>query len=224
MKHCSLCKVDIDASSDFCPLCHNAIQEKSKKTTPDNFPEFIKQKPKSKKQKIVTKVFVILTAAILIACAGINISTKTPAWSVTVALSLFYIWVLVAHTIISRATPFKKVFFQLFSIIALLTSTNIIFGGNAWLTNFVYPSVAMFASAVMTMIVFCSKQRKKMLFGFVTIFVILLLVSLAFLIFGLDTYQSLNIINIVVQSFIVFGYLLFGFKTITSEASRKFHI
>ena len=224
MKHCSLCRVDIDSSNEFCPLCHNAVQEESKKTTPEEFPKFQKQKPISKKQKIVTKVFIILSLAVILTCASINILTKTIAWSVTVALSVVYLWVLVAHTIISRDSPFKKVFYQLVSIIAFLISTNIIFGGNSWLTNYVYPSLAMLATAVMTMIIFCSKNRKRMLFGFVTIFVMLVIASLVFLIFKIDTYQTLNIINLIVQAFIIFAYLLFGWKPIMSEASKKFHI
>lgn len=224
MKHCSLCKVDVDSSLEYCPLCHNAISEVSAKKDAEMFPKYEKQEKVSKAKKTVTKVFLLLSIAIIATCVLINIMTKTIAWSVTVALAIVYLWVLVAHTIISRDTPFKKVLFQVIAIVVFLTSTNIIFSSNDWLTHFVYPSLAMLVTAVLAMITFCSKQRKKLLFGFSCIYVLMALVSGVFLIFKIDAYQTLNIINLMVQGFTLMAYLVFGGKTIISEASRKFHI
>ena len=224
MKHCALCDVFIDSKQEFCPLCHNALSETSKKDTPETFPKYSKEVEQKKTKRMVTKVFLILSLAIIVASACINIMTKTIAWSVIVSLGIVYLWVLVAHTIISRDSPFKKVLFQVLSIIAFLTSTNLIFGGNAWLTNYVYPSFAMFVTTVLTMIIFCSKSRKKILFGFFVILVMLALVSGIFLIFKIDSYQNLNIINLLVQGFMIFAYLLFGGKIILTQAARKFHI
>ncbi len=223
MKYCSLCKVCIDTNKNFCPLCHNALLDDENKS-PQTFPNFSKEKDIKKSKKTVTKIFLILSLAITIACICINVLTKTIAWSVTVALGLVYLWVLVAHTIISRDTPFKKVLFQLIAIIAFLVSTNIIFGGNAWLTNYVYPSIAMMVTVILSMVVFCSKKRKNLLFSFFCIFILMALASVAFLIFKIDTYKIINVINLVVQAFVLFAYLLFAHKIIISEASRKFHI
>ena len=223
MKHCSICKVEVDTSQDYCPLCYNHLAEVEPKTTPEMFVMSKKDAPKSKKI-MVAKIFLFISFAAILSCVYINIATKTIAWSAVVCLSIVYLWVLVAHTIISRDTPFRKVLFQLLAVAALLNATNQIFSSNDWLTVYVYPSLAMLVTLVLTMITLCSKSRKKYLFSFCSIFVILLVVSVLFIVLKLGDFKLLNTINIMFQCVIIFAYILFGGKPLFSEASRKFHL
>lgn len=223
MKHCSLCRLEVDTNQEYCPLCYNHLTEISKKETPEMF-NLEKPSARQKKRSIVAKVFLLITLTLLAACVFINIETKTTPWSVVVVLSVLYLWVLVAHTIMSRSTPFKKVLFQLVSIIALLVATNKIFSNNDWLTHYVYPALAMFATCVLSMIVCCSKHRKKLYFSFFSIFALLLTASLIFVCFKIDTFRILNLINILFQAVIMIALMLFAGRSLLTEASRKFHI
>lgn len=223
MKHCSLCRLEVDTNQEYCPLCYNHLTEISKKETPEMF-NLEKPSARQKKRLIVAKVFLLITLTLLAACVFINIETKTIPWSVVVVLSFLYLWVLVAHTIMSRSTPFKKVLFQLVSIIALLVATNKIFSNNDWLTHYVYPALAMFATCVLSMIVCCSKHRKKLYFSFFSIFALLLTASLIFVCFKIDTFRILNLINILFQAVIMIALMLFAGRSLLTEASRKFHI
>lgn len=224
MKICELCNVKVDTNANFCPLCHNHLIEESKKETPEFFENKSKEKEKKSKKIIVGKIFLILSIIASAVSVFINITTKTVPWSVIVVLSIIYLWVMIAHTIMSRETPFKKVLYHLLSLIALLISTNVIFGGNDWLTNFVFPGLAMLVALVLTMILFCSKKRKNIVFSFFCIIVLMLLTSAVLLIFKIDTYRLLNEINLMVGAIFIVSYLIFGYKTILTEASRKFHI
>lgn len=223
MKHCSLCRLEVDTNQEYCPLCYNHLTEISKKETPEMF-NLEKPSARQKKRSIVAKVFLLITLTLLAACVFINIETKTTPWSVVVVLSVLYLWVLVAHTIMSRSTPFKKVLFQLVSIIALLVATNKLFSNNDWLTHYVYPALAMFATCVLSMIVCCSKHRKKLYFSFFSIFALLLAASLIFVCFKIDTFRILNLINILFQAVIMVALMLFAGRSLLTEASRKFHI
>ena len=42
MKHCQMCNVDVDSAYEFCPLCHNAMDDVSEKTTPEELIYVIK--------------------------------------------------------------------------------------------------------------------------------------------------------------------------------------
>lgn len=223
MKHCSLCRLEVDTNQEYCPLCYNHLTEISKKETPEMF-NLEKPSARQKKRSIVAKVFLLITLTLLAACVFINIETKTTPWSVVVVLSVLYLWVLVAHTIMSRSTPFKKVLFQLVSIIALLVATNKIFSNNDWLTHYVYPALAMFATCVLSMIICCSKHRKKLYFSFFSIFTMLLVASLIFVCFKIDTFRILNLINVLFQGVIMIALMLFAGRSLLTEASRKFHI
>lgn len=223
MKHCSICKVEVDTSQEYCPLCYNHLAEIEPKTTPEMFVMSKKEKP-MKAKVMVAKIFLFISIAAILACVYINIATKTIAWSAVVCLSILYLWILVAHTIISRDTPFRKVLFQLIAVAALLIATNQIFSSNDWLTNYVFPSISMLVTVILTMITLCSKKRKKYLFSFFSIFLILLVISILFIVLKLDTFKLLNTINLMFQSIIIFAFILFGGKTLLSEASRKFHL
>lgn len=224
MKLCENCLVKVDTNLKFCPLCHSHLLEENEKKTPEKFNNKSKEISKKSPKIVVGKIFFILSVLIIAVSVFINITTHTIAWSVIVGLSILYLWVLVAHTIISRDTPFKKVLYHLIALIALLTSTNLIFGGNDWLTNFVYPGLAMLVSIVLSFILLCSKNRKNMVFSFFSIIFLMTIASAVLLIFKIDAFMLLNQINLMVQAIFIVSYLLFGYKTILSEASRKFHI
>ncbi len=223
MKHCEICKVEVDTSNDICPLCYNKLIELEPKTTPELFES--KPKEKVKKSKIiVAKIFVLLSILAICVCVFINYATEAVPWSLVVILGIFYLWVLVSHTIMSRSTPFKKIFLQLFSVSALLLVTNYIFSSNDWLVCYVFPGMSMLVAIILSFIVMCNKNRKKMLYSFFAIELILILVSALFLIIKLDTFKLLNQINIVFTAIIALAYLLFGWRIIKTEFIRKFHI
>ncbi len=224
MKYCKLCKVHIDTNHEFCPLCYNHLTPETEKKDNEKFLTASDLPVQKKKMNLVTKIFLMLSFIVIVASVAVNVYTKTVAWSVVVGLSILYLWVLIAHTIISHDNIFRKILLELLSILALLISTNLIFGGNDWLTNYVFPAIALGVSLVLSIDLVFFKKRKKVVFSFLCIILLLMLVSAIFLIFKIDTFKLLNQIFLIVGSVFVVCYFIFGGKTIIAEASRKFHI
>lgn len=225
MKYCSLCNVQVDTEKEFCPLCHNAMDDLTEKTTLEMFPEY--KQPSAKKKslkKLAVKICLILSVLIIAFCVFINIQTETMPWSVIVAFIIIYFWVLIAHTILSRSSAFDKVFFELSAICAFLVSTNMVFSSTEWFVKFVYPGVSILATIVLTIMLMVRKDNKSWVFSFFCILLLMTVVSLVFLIFKIDSFKIINIINVLFQAVTMFAYLLFDSKTILAEASRKFHI
>jgi hypothetical protein len=224
VKYCKLCKVHVDTNANFCPLCYNHLSNEDEKTTAEMFKSastLSKQKPKL---NLVAKIFLMLSLVAIAVCVVINFYTKTPAWSVVVTLSIGYLWLIVCHTILSHDVVFRKILFQIVWVLLLLTSTNVIFGGNEWLTDYVFPSIAMFVALVLSVVLIFLKKRKRVVFSFLSIIVLLAIVSGVLLIFKLDDFQLLNQISLIVDGLLVVSYFIFGGRTILSEISRKFHI
>lgn len=223
MKHCEICKVEVDTHSEICPLCYNKLTEVREKTTPELF-EF-KPKEKIKKSRVIVgKIFLLLSIIAVCSCGFVNYITKSSPWSLVVLMGVIYLWVLVAHTIMSRSTPFQKIFLHLASVILLLLTIKQVFSSNDWFVCYVFPSMSMLVAVVFSFIVMCSKNRKKLVYSFFAIEVLLVLASIILLVFKLDSFKLLNQINIFVVSVIVIAYLLFGYKAIKTEFVRKFHI
>lgn len=189
--------------------------------------EFFQTKRAEKKKsskKLIAKIFFIISLFIVCTCVYINVKTQTIAWSLVVGLSVLYLWVLVAHTIMSRDTPFKKVLYQILAIVALLLATNKVFSSNEWLTNYTFPSLSMLVTIILTFFIFCSKKRKSILYSFFSIIVLLMIVSILLLVLKVDEFKFLNQINIIFEVIVAVSYLIFGGKYIKNEAVRKFHL
>ena len=223
MKHCKICGVDVDTFKNYCPLCYGTLEEKCKKNNAEMF-DLSSKKTISKTKSLVLKVFLLISVIVMVACFYINYQTKTQPWSVIVALAVVYLWVLVAHTIMSKSTVFKKVLFQIISVGAILFATNRFFSNTEWFTNFVFPGLSLLCAFVMLFVVFCSKHRKEYIFGFFRVDLLLIVASVLLLIFSADDFRLLNQINIIVQSIISLAYLVFAGRTIKTQASRKFHL
>ena len=56
MKHCSLFNVDVDTSREFCPLCHNAMEDVSVKKTSETFPEYKFVGPERSLKNFILKI------------------------------------------------------------------------------------------------------------------------------------------------------------------------
>ena len=223
MKHCELCKVDVDTNSEICPLCYNKLTELSEKTTPELFE--LKPREKEKKSRVIVgKIFLLLSIVAVFACGFVNYVTKSAPWSIVVFMGVIYLWVLVAHTIMSRSTPFQKIFLHLLSVVALFLTIKYVFNSNSWFVCYVFPSMSILVGVVFSFIVMCSKNRKKLVYSFFAIEILLMLASILLIAFGFDAFKLLNQINIFVLAIMVIAYLLFGHKAIKTEFVRKFHI
>lgn len=223
MKHCKICGVEVDTFKNYCPLCYGSLEEQTEKNNAEMF-DLNSKKQLSKAKSLVVKAFLLVSIIITVVCGYINYQTQTKPWSVIVALSILYLWVLVAHTIMSKSTVFKKVLFEVVSIGSILFASNRFFSNTEWFTNFVFPGLALLTAFVMLFVVFCSKNRKEYVFGFFRVDVLLILASILLLAFKTDDFKLINQINIIVQSIIALAYLIFAGKTIKTQASRKFHL
>jgi hypothetical protein len=224
VKKCKKCNIKIDTNHQFCPLCYSDLEQVSNKETTEMFKDPKTLQNKNNKLPMVAKVFLILSVIAMIVCVYTNIKTHTIAWSAVVGLAILYVWVLVCHTILSTASPFKKVFVQLAVVVAFLFTTNFVFSSNDWLSNYVFPGLAMLVSVVLSLVVVFYKHRKRIIFSFFSIIILLALVSGAFLIFKVCNFTILNEIAIIVEGCLLLAYLIFGGKTIRTLAIRKFHL
>ena len=157
-------------------------------------------------------------------CVIINLLvTPDLPWFWIVVFGLLYVWVLVAHTILSNQSAFKKTFLQIVSILLLLYfAENISF--SRWLIPYVFPSISLTAIFVLLMILFISKKRAEYVFGFSVIILLLAVLSALIIIFGLTEYMLLNMINLIISSMTLVGNFIFGLKAIKEDLFKKLHL
>lgn len=222
MKQCKYCKIEVDTTNDFCPLCFNHLDDVSDKS--DGL-YTLRQKNETTNitRNFLIKLFVFLSICVIATCVIVNEFThpETP-WFWVVAFSVIYIWVLICHTILSKQPAFLKVLLQIISLMLLLYSAEKI-SIETWVLPYVYPSMSLAILFVLVMILFVSSKRSDYLLGFSVIVLLLTIVSLLITLLT-DYYKLLNFINIVLCILAFIGFYIFGWQAIKEDIRKKWHL
>ncbi len=223
MKSCKYCNVTVETEKDFCPLCFNKLIDDGNEVE-IFYPQNLNEKPAKKPTKFLYKLFLFITLCALAICAVINyLTTPDVLWSVVVGCGLLYVWVLVAHTILSKQSVFKKVLLQILSILLLLFFTEKL-SDSLWLFAYVYPSVSLGVIITTLMMLFIKSNRSEYLIGFSFIYLLMDILSILILIFYRNSFYLLNLINVIFCSFAFIGLLIFGFNAMKAEIAKKWHL
>lgn len=223
MKKCKYCNVTVETEKDFCPLCFNHLE------TIDNDVEPFYRLRKKNETAIITnrflyKLFSFISLCVVSICFIIDyLTSETINWSLVVLFSVLYVWVLIAYTIISKRSVFKKVFLQLISIFLLLFFIQKL-SAIDWFLTYVFPSVSILAVSVTLMLIFIKKNRGEYVIGFLFIHLLLAIASLLILLIKKDTFFLLNMINAIFCFLSFLGILIFGFNALKSELQKKWHL
>lgn len=223
MKTCKYCQVKVETEKDFCPLCFNKLDDDGSQVE-TFYSSRTNNVNTKKKSKFLFKLFIFISFCVIAVCFTINfLTTPKILWSVVVFSGVIYIWVLVAHTILSKQSVFRKVFLQILSILLLLFFTEKLSQQN-WLFDYVYPSISMAVVLTTLMLLFIKKNRNEYLIGFLFIYFILDLLSVLILLINKNCFLLLNFINILVCSISFLGVLFFGFNALKTEIKKKWHL
>lgn len=225
MKYCKNCKVNVDADRNYCPLCFRELKTLNEESVGEYpFMERRKNEHVTQSTHLLLKIFLFLSVSIISVCTLVNMLINPETlWCLLVSFSLIYVWILVAHTILSRRGVFEKIFMQLVGVMLILWACEILsLNKEHWLANYVFPSVSMATVATMLMCTFI-RRDKSWILAFVFIILVLTVASVLFFVY-LDEFYILSIINLAFCALSLLGYFTFSFKVIKAEFLKKFHL
>ena len=222
MKHCKYCNVNVDTNENYCPLCYNSLEGSGKTKE-----FYLKRTEDDKTQKtnyFLSKLFFLITLTASTTSIFINVVTyKGIPWSSVVISSFIYIWILIMHTILSKRSIFEKIVFQVLGAILVVGTVNYIAKGH-WLCDYVIPSIALAVTVTLLFISLCVKNKYKVISPFFVTYILLFITTLVLILTGADTFKFLGEINMIACGIGIVGTLLFGFKTLKLDFSKKFHL
>lgn len=224
MKYCKYCKIKVDSTNDFCPVCFNHIEEIDNSYDQLYSPR-LKNETTDKLKYFLSKLFLFLSICSITVCFFVNrqVTPEIP-WFWIVSFGILYVWLLVAHTIMSRRSFFEKVLLQVVSIIVLLYFTEKVSPTHDWLLQYVYPSISFAVVFVLMMLLGIDKNRANNIFGFSVIIALLGAGSLILLLLDLVSFTLLNFINCILCALSLLGLIIFGYSAIKQDLSKKLHL
>ena len=128
MKYCKNCKINVDADRNYCPLCFRELKTINEESVGEYpFMERRKNEHVTQSTHLLLKIFLFLSVSIISVCTLVNLLINPETlWCLLVGFSLIYVWILVAHTILSRRGVFEKIFMQLVGVMLILWACEIL--------------------------------------------------------------------------------------------------
>lgn len=226
MKHCKYCNVDVDTNESYCPLCYNSLEGDTKKQTTEFYLKRTEDDKTQKTNFFLYKLFFMITLVISAIVVFINVLTYKDApipWSAIVIVCLLYVWVLIAHTILSKRGIFEKILLQVLAAIAIVGGVNYISKGH-WLTDYVVPSIQLAVTVTILFVSVVTKSKYKIVSPFFVTHFLSFIASLVLVLTKADAFGLLSEINMIACGVGIVGTLLFGFKILKSDFAKKFHL
>lgn len=223
MKRCKYCNAEVDTEKTFCPLCFNHL-EGSAESAEGLYTLREKNETSARTSLFLVKLFLFLSFVTVVVCTVVNILTEPKiGWFWVVIWGIVYLWVLIAHTILSKRSAFRKVFLQVLTIVVLLYFAEKL-SLRSWLFSYVYPGIGLAVITVLAMVSFISEKRGELCLGFAITILLLGAGSIAILIFNAASFKLLNVINVISSFVALIGYILFGFGAMKNEFAKKWHL
>lgn len=225
MKYCERCNVKVDTNNKTCPLCFGELSGESKIDHEVFMPRKEDEKV-NKRTAMAVKIFAFISICAAIICVFLNFITKDPVmWSLVVLLAILYLWIFVAHTILSRRSFFEKVFFQVCTILAILFACELIAPPeHSWVLNYVFPSVAIITTLILNLFSLIGGKKYKFLLSCLIIYIIFLVLGIVIVCLHSTWFKILYYIAIIYSVISIAGTFLFGYNIISSEFKKKMHI
>lgn len=224
MKYCERCKLSVDTLNNTCPLCYGELTGESEREHEVFMPRKEDEKV-NKRTSMAVKIFAFLSICTSIICVFINFVTKDPVmWSLIVLLGILYLWVFVAHTILSRRSFFEKVFFQICMILSIMFACELIAPSErSWVINYVLPSVCILTIVVLNFFSLIGGKKYRFLLSCLIIYMLFFVIGIIMWALNLTEFKILYYISIIYSVISICGTFLFGYRIIASEFKKKMH-
>lgn len=220
MKICTKCNVKILDDTDRCPLCSHALagDEGGMRTYPDAVGSI-------RKARVLENLvlFMSLIAGTIVVAVNMTLDRHF-LWSFIVVLALVYINIMLRYAILGRSDYHAKTFGMWGLALVVLLMIDFLTGFQRWSLTYAFPAalIALDLGTVVLMIVNRRNWQSYILHQ-LTMF-LLSLVSIIFIVTGLDSKPVVAIVAIGVTFFLFAGTVILGDERARQELKRRFHI
>ena len=226
MKKCNNCNVKFNTKRSSCPFCHRVLTEIEEQKSYQEYPEHVPLKPKN---YLLLKIFIFASILIIAASVIVNLLFldyfENKYWFTIVIGGLFFLWILIAVTIISKNNIIMKLILQGITIGVVLYTVEINTTLRDW-WSFIYviPAIITILEFITTVLII-SIPKKAQSFILYLICVSILGV-LPFILVVLKELKPMwpSLVCMIYSGVTLFGIFFFGSKALKDELNKKMHI
>ena len=225
MKCCNKCKVNVNSSSNHCPLCFSDLKVVGESRYLEMYPNLDNLSKQKSKNSFLIRCFLFLSVAAIIICVVINIFRwQGLLWSLIVTLGIFIIWEVIGFLTLSKKNFGFRILFNMIIWQVVLITIDIVTGWHQWSINLVTPIIIIASTLTITIILFKErhKWREYMIYQFfITINGLIPLILYAC---GVAQIYWLVTASLLYSLITMTGMWTFADKQLLNELKKRFHI
>lgn len=216
---CSKCRVLVDDSLNFCPLCKTKL--KNNNSNNNFYPCYQKINILSLRYNLFSYSAIFICALSLV----LNLFFYNKIfWSAIVIGISFYIWFFINHTIASKSSFGEKIFYNFLVASTLLFLFDKIVGNGSLSFDYTIPILVIGIVFSINMIVFIYKFKWKDYFVYHIIFSLICISSFIYYLFSETNITWPWVIAIYFSTISVLFIFFKFFRKLKLEIIKRFHI
>lgn len=221
MKHCSKCKVNVDAPRRHCPLCGSLLSE-GDGTEQEIFPVI---PPLYHQYNIFFRAMVFVSILVGVVAVSVNLLLpETGWWSALVLLTDGGVWIAAATGLRRRTSLSKRILWQAVVTLLLLTAADGLTGWHRWSVNYVIPLTMMFTIVAILLVENVMGHRFEDYAIYLMIGGCLGLVPLVLVFTHVATVRWPAILSMAVSVLTISAMFLFAGHDTREELKRRLHM
>lgn len=220
MLYCKACRISVSGTHKSCPLCGGNLSGSAEEK--ESYPIL---KPNGSHTKKIIQIISITALIAAIICITINVIIPTKIfWALFVVFGLGCGWLWAVVGLVKKSKPINSIVWQL----ALLSASSFLWdwftGRHGWSIDFVFPCVCV--GAMLAIIVLSKIMRMPYKDYIVNLIIcaVMGIVPIIFLAAGLLRVIIPSVICAAVSLIVIAVQLIFNWKAMYREISKKLHL
>lgn len=221
--YCKRCSATVDARLRNCPLCGEYLSDTVYRGY-EAYPKY-EETAEKKSMGFFTKLMIFLSVIVGLVCVFINILTwKNYLWSGFVVAGILYLWLFVAHTVLSKTSVGMKILIQLIIVSLAIYVIERVSPAGHWALDYVIPFVIMCATLVMIIFSLVKRMHWRDYVLYLLMVVALGFVPIVLFAFGLAQVVWPSATAALFSLLTLIGMIIFADKEIKNETKKRFHL
>ena len=225
MKRCNKCNLNVNSIRKTCPLCGQLLND-NKENSIDYYlyPRYTHEE---KKANIVLKIVLFFSIVAIFIAVVINILTyknSRSLWSIYVILGIWYGWILLRFTIMSRRNIAGRLLLQMLATSAVVIGIEKVSHGSGWALEYVIPFICIATTQAIVIILVSKKMRYNdyLLYLFVAILISFVPIILYWSGIVQVLWPSISAAGVALIT--IMGMLIFADRATKDEFKKRFHL
>lgn len=222
MKRCNKCNLNVNSHRKTCPLCGQILENPNKETPPMLYPPY---NGNIKRINLFLRILMFVSLVTIFISLLINfLTTPKDLWSIYVIIGVFYGWVLLRSTIMSKSNVALRLIVQMVALSIVVWGIQENSHSGNWALDYVIPCIGILTT-LSIIIIIMSKPMKysdylfylliAVLIGFVPI--ILYFTEIVTVLWPSIAAAGLSIVTIL-------GMIFFADRATKDELKKRFHL